>query len=124
MGKASLIIVTLSIIVLFGGFYSSNMSAECDIKKIYEETIPEDYDTKVLTRNGEIEEVESILIPTNIKTGDYKISLSRKASNLYKVVGTKYYIETRFCYEYATYGDAILSIESSYGYTVGRIYFK
>ena len=36
---------------------------------------------------------------------------TRKDSNLYQVCGTDIYIKTRYCYEYATYDEAILVVD-------------
>lgn len=50
---------------------------------------------------------------------DYKVSVTRKGSNLYKVTGKDIYIYTRYCYEYVYYEDALLRMN---GYT-GEIIF-
>lgn len=50
---------------------------------------------------------------------DYRVSVTRKGSNLYKVTGKNIYIHTRYCYEYVYYGDAILRMS---GYS-GEIVF-
>jgi hypothetical protein len=47
--------------------------------------------------------------------GDYRVSVTRKGSNLYKVTGEDVYILTRLCYEYVYYADAILSLNGSTG---------
>ncbi|MDZ4748794.1 MAG: hypothetical protein SH808_09920, partial [Saprospiraceae bacterium] len=75
------------------------------------------YGTKVLTTFGNLEDAETILVPTKFDLGDYSVRLTRKASNLYHVEGTDFYIATKYGYEYSTYDDAILSVESQYGYT-------
>lgn len=95
----------------------------CDVANFYEAIIPNN-GVKVLTSGGSLEEIELILTPAKIKEGTYEIEITRKGSNLYKLEGTKYYIETRYCYEYATYDDAILKIESNYGYTKGTVFFE
>lgn len=83
-----------------------------------------DHDVKALTTSGNLEEAELILVPTKMEEGTFKIEVTRKGSNMYKVEGTDYYIETRYCYEYATYDDAILKVESNYGYNKGTIVFN
>lgn len=98
------------------------VSDKCEIVNFFEGIAPES-GVKVLTSDGETEDAELILVPTRIDEGTYKIEISRKGSNIYKLEGTVYYVETRYCYEYATYGDAILKVESNYGYTKGTVYF-
>src|SRR5690606_38475674 len=49
----------------------------------------------------------------------YRISATRKGSNLYKVDGQDIFVHTRLCYEYVYYEDALLRM---YGAT-GEIVF-
>lgn len=120
-----LLLITISITLT--SFKSSRASeikdSEYDVAQIYEASNV-GRDVKVLTTSGDLEEVDLILIPSKIKEGIYKVEITRKGSNLYKLEGTKYYIETRYSYEYAINDDAILKIESNYGYTKGTIYFN
>ena len=96
---------------------------DCDVKAFYE-AIEADYGTKVLTTLGSMEDAEAILVPVKMDAGDYKVNVTRKANNLYKVEGTDYYIETNYCYEYSYSDEAILSVESQYGYSKGKLFFK
>lgn len=96
--------------------------SECGVSQFYEYIEPES-DVKALTINGELEDVELLLVPTRLDVGVYEIRITRKGSNIYKLEGTKFYIETRYCYEYATNDEAILKVENAYGYTKGTIYF-
>ena len=105
-------------------FTEKTMSSdECDIAEFYKAVEPES-GVKVLTTSGDLEEAELILVPTKMEEGTFKVEVTRKGSNLYKVDGTDYYIETRYCYEYATYDEAILKVESNYGYDKGTIIFN
>lgn len=113
-------------IILFAlnskGPFEKEWRGECDVVDFYEAIDPES-GVKVLTSSGDLDEPELILVPSKLETGAYEIEVTRKGSNIYKVQGTSYYIETRYCYEYATYEDVILKVESQYGYTKGKIYF-
>jgi hypothetical protein len=53
----------------------------------------------------------------------YKVSVTRKGQDLYLIDGQNIYIKTRYCYEYAYSEEAILQIDSLYGYNVGQINF-
>jgi hypothetical protein len=53
----------------------------------------------------------------------YQVSVTRKDNNLYKVENTKFYVQTQYCYEYAYSAKAILRIDSTYGYTIGKLIF-
>jgi hypothetical protein len=95
---------------------------KCDVKNFYT-AIEAESDVKVLTPNGEIEEAKYILVPTKINEGKYNLTVTRISVNLYKVDGQNIHIETRYCYEYARDDDAILIVESNYGYDKGEIIF-
>lgn len=126
MKKTSTPFVLILTLLISTSFKSAEMLnrplGECGVSQIYQSIEPES-DVKALTTYGELEDVELLLVPTKLDVGVYEIQITRKGSNIYKVEGTKFYIETRYCYEYATFEDAILKIESSYGYTKGTIYF-
>lgn len=111
------------IILLTSFTINTELSDECDVAQFYRAVEP-DSDVKVLTTSGDLEEAELILVPTKMEEGTFKIEVTRKGSNIYKVEGTDYYIETRYCYEYATYDEAILKVESNYGYNKGTIIFN
>jgi hypothetical protein len=49
-----------------------------------------------------------ILVATASQASLYRITVTRKADNLYKVDGTSIFIKTRYCYEYAYSEEAIL----------------
>lgn len=99
---------------------------ECEVKQLFEPVEPNS-DIKVLTTDDEIsdltEVVQLILSPLSLDKGKYQIELSRKGSDIYKVNGEDIYIETQYCYEYASYQEAILIIESNYGYSKGKVIF-
>lgn len=57
--------------------------SKCDVKSFYK-AIDSESDVKVLTTGGEFEEAEYILVPTKLDEGKYKLSVTRKASNLLK----------------------------------------
>jgi hypothetical protein len=45
----------------------------------------------------------------------YKVTVTRKGSDLYQINGNNTYILTRYCYEYVYYEDAILKMSGSTG---------
>jgi len=51
----------------------------------------------------------------------YKVNVTRKSSNIYKVTGKEIYIFTKYCYEYVYYSDAILDM---HGYTGSIIFLE
>ena len=53
----------------------------------------------------------------------YKVNVTRKSQDLYEVNYQGIYIKTRYCYEYVYGSEAIVKIDSPYGYSVGEIIF-
>ena len=121
MNKIFLAVVGIVFLTSFTN--KAELSDECDVAEFYKAVEP-DSDVKVLTTSGDLEEAELILVPTKMEEGTFKIEVTRKGNNIYKVEGTDYYIETRYCYEYATYDEAILKVENNYGYDKGTIIFN
>ena len=101
---------------------ASYASDEYDVVEIYKK-IDLEYGTLAINSYGSVEEVKTILVPTTLKTGNYEVEVTRIDYNIYKIYGTDIYIKTRNCYVYAYNDDAILIINSQYGYTKGEIIF-
>jgi hypothetical protein len=97
-------------------------TGECAVSEIYDAIAPES-STKVLTKKGDLEEIEMILVKTTIDIGSYRVTASRKAQNLYRIDGTSYFVETRYCYEYQYSANAVLVVDSNYGFNKGKIIF-
>lgn len=112
--------VLLSLLLVLGG---SQSSAECDVARVLSAT-QAPYGTHILTTAGSLEEAELVLVPSRIEPGRYVVTVTRKASNLYRIDGRSIYLITRYCYEYAYGEGAILDLDSYGGYTLGTIEFK
>ena len=83
-----------------------------DVKNIfYKERV--EYDTRAIDNYGNIKEIDYILRPTQIDEGKYTVKLTRVDTNIYKIDGTDFYIETQFCYEYC-YSEEVLLIIHNY----------
>ena len=93
-----------------------------DIAEIYE-IVELKAGTKGADSYGNIKNIKAIFVPTQINTGKYEVELSRIDTDFYNICGTSLYIETKYCYEYATRKTAILNIKSNYGYTKGEVIF-
>jgi len=93
---------------------------ECEIRQFYEAVQP-DTGVKVITTANNLEEVKLILIPYKMKEGISEVEITRKGSNIYQIDRTKYYIETRYCNEYANFEKVILVVENNFGNTKGKI---
>ena len=92
------------------------------ICKIYEK-IELDRGSKVIDSWGNVEDAQAVLVPTEIDRGRYDVEITRISSNLYQICGTSLYIETQYCYEYATREEVLLNITSTYGYNLGEVIF-
>ena len=92
------------------------------ISKIYEK-IELDRGSKVIDGWGNVEDAKAVLVPTEIDRGRYDVEITRISSNLYQICGTSLFIETKYCYEYATREEVLLNITSTYGYDLGEVIF-
>ena len=93
-----------------------------DVVQVYE-AVELKSGSKSIDSYGNVEDAKIVLVPTKLDEGKYSVELTKVDSNFYKIYGTDLYIETRYCYEYATRDDAVLIIESNYGYTKGEVIF-
>lgn len=89
-------VVFAGMLLLAGGTLAAHAGESCDVEKV---------------------------IGAKVEEGIYKINVKREESNLYKVTGADIYIKTRMCLELAYGDEALLEIESPYGYTIGEIHF-
>ena len=70
-----------------------------------------------------VSEVEYILWPAKLDEGTYKVNITRKDANLYKVDGTNFYIRTKYCYEYCYSEEVILVVYTGSRYSYGKVIF-
>lgn len=120
--RVCLITIILPIITTSFAKPSIAEASSYDIAGIYEKVELKD-GAKVLDSYGNIKDAKAVYVPTKIDTGKYEVELTRIDSNFYQIHGTQLYVETKYCYEYATRDDAILNITSNYGYTRGEVIF-
>ncbi len=116
--------VTLFIITfLFTSFSVYEDYEECDVVAFYKASdVP--YGMKALDNNDELVEINTVLVlDKEIKPGRYKVSISKIDDNLYQVIGTKLYIETSLCLEFAIYDDVIIKVVEYKGHKLGTITF-
>lgn len=113
-----LLLFSLSAITSF-----HSKSDEYDIAAIYK-GVDAKADTKAITSDDEVVEIETLLVPTTLKQGKYKEEVTKKGDDLYQISGTEIYLETRLCSESAILESVIVIIESNYGYTKGKIIFN
>lgn len=107
--------------------YATDADAQSDLKtydiaQVYE-AVEMENGSKSIDSYGNVEGVKTVLTPTRFDEGKYSVELTRVDTNFYKIEGTSMYIETRYCYEYAYRDDAILILDSYYGYTKGEVAF-
>jgi hypothetical protein len=112
------------VILSLSSFNMSNVlkGGECQIVEVYEGITPET-DAKALTPDG-LKKLTIILKPARLRHGKYDYKLKRLEKDLYKVVDKELYIETKYCNKYAYRDDATLIIDSSYGQSRGKLFFK
>lgn len=120
------VLAFFSTIVFLCSFQISELNlsgTECEVRQFYEAVQP-DTGVKVITTADDFEEVKLILVPYKMKEGISEVEITRKGSNIYQIDRTKYYIETRYCNEYANFEKVVLVVENNFGNTKGKIIFK
>ncbi|MBO6249592.1 MAG: hypothetical protein J6N54_12340 [Bacteroidales bacterium] len=104
----------------FGGNNSSSDSY--DIAGIFEKVeVPDG--SKVLISLDGLKETDALFVPSKLETGKYTVEVTKEEQDFYHICDTDLYIETRYCYKYATREEVVLNITSNYGYTKGEIIF-
>ena len=125
VGRTKSLMMMLALaIALFSSSFVSGFGSKYDIAGCYQVTRPNESGTFVLTKSGNLEEVDILPSPTRLDYGTYSIIVSRKGSDLYFIDGTSIALRTRYCHEYSFGQSATLVINSSYGYTRGTISFE
>lgn len=117
-----LLSLILIVLVSSASSWTSGSTKSYDLAGVYEK-VELKAGSKSMDTYGHIEEAKAVFVLTKIDAGKYEVELTRIDSNFYQICGTNLYIETKYCYEYATRDEAILSITSSYGYTRGEVIF-
>ena len=110
-------------------FMSINLKAEeaekvesYDIVEIYEKVELKE-GSKVMDSYGSLKDAKAVYVPARLSTGRREVQITRIDSNFYQICGTSYFVETKYCYEYATRESVVLNITSNYGYTRGEVVF-
>lgn len=121
--KFVMLIASVPLFVSAGSPVVSNASSSSyDIAGIYEK-VELKSGSKSIDAMGSVSDAEAVLVPTKVDEGKYEVELTRIDKDFYLICGTSLYIETKYCYEYATWDDAILSITSHYGHIRGEVIF-
>lgn len=114
------------ILLVFAGFISSSfkgtLSDSYDITYIFEKYRPEGKMYAVSAYNN-ISDVDYLLIESEIDEGTYEVSVSSLEDGIFHIDGTDLYLELNLCYQVCYGDDAILKVESNYGYFKGSITF-
>lgn len=104
-------------LLMFIGF-SNVLYAEEDIRAFYEEVSISGKAFNISYSSAE--EIEKLIIETNdIDDGVYEVTITRVGDHIYKIDGTKFYIEMPYCFEFSYGDEAIMKVKSSY---MGRKY--
>ena len=102
--------------------FETSSGKSYDVAQVYK-SVELERGSKVIDSYGNIKEGKTVLVPTKIDEGKYSVELTKIDSNFYKIYGTDLYVETKYCYEYASREEVILVIRSNYGYTKGEVIF-
>lgn len=113
----------VALILIPSSAYSRRAHTDCEVAGMLS-AFDAPVGTAALTTTGDVQEVETAYIPTTIKTGLYKVAVTRKGDDLYTIDGSKLAVHTQLCIEYGYSEDASLDVRSVAGVTVGTLTFK
>ncbi len=93
-----------------------------NIVEVYKEAEVNDK-AKTIDSYDRVTDVKKLLLPTTMKIGKHKVKITRIDSDLYQICDTQLYIETQYCYKFATKEEVVINITSNYGYIKGELVF-
>ena len=92
-----------------------------DVEAVYEKKeLP--YGSKVMDNYNNIKDAKYLLVPADIRSGNYEVKVKRIDTNTYQVLGTDLIIITKYCYEYVYNEKAVLQY-TGYSYSKGKLIF-
>lgn len=95
-----------------------------DVSEFYAIEQPSGKLLAITDNSRKASKVEYLLSPTRLDKGKYVVEVKKIADNLYQVRNSDFCVETRYCYESALYWkEVVLIVDSSYGYTKGKLIF-
>lgn len=115
-------LISISAFLLTSFSTTSSSTSSYDIAEVYEE-VRVDSGAKTIDSYGNVKDVKKLLLPTKLETGKYTVKITKIDSDFYQICDTKLYIETKYCYKYATREEVVINITSNYGYTKGEVVF-
>ncbi len=121
MKKSKRLLLSLLLLTQFTVAFAES---KYDIAEVYSVSKPES-GSKAVGKYDKTIDVEYILTPTKIDTGKYSVEVRKIGDNLYQIKNSDICVETRYCHEWASFSkEAILIIDSKYGYTKGKNMFE
>lgn len=118
------VLFLLSSVIVFTSFVGNvKYDTECNIYSFYISKHAS-VGSKGLTYDGEIVELDKILIPFNeLKDGTYRVSITEVSDDYYSIDGTDLFFESTICLEPSISDDVIIKIENMNGFTFGTVIF-
>ena len=102
------VIISILLLIMPIVFFSQEYE-EHEVEEFYEKI---EVDDGTLDEDGD--EIDFIFVQTDLDQEKYEIEITDGPGDLYEIKGTNYYIEFRFYYGYAGYGEeGILEVGSS-----------
>lgn len=118
----TVVAITACLLTISSATPSSKTSSSYNVVCVYESVdIPSG--SKALDTWSNLKEIKAVFVPTKINKGKYSVEVTRIDSNFYQICGTELYVETQYCYEYATREEVVLNITSNYNNARGEIIF-
>ena len=114
------ILVQLLILILY---LQPIQTERCDVASFYK-SMELPVGAAALTSSGEFEDIDALFVRTKVDPGRYSVSITRRASNFYRLDGTGLHVKTRLCLELALLQDGTLLVQNIGGYSIGELVFN
>ena len=114
----------LMVVAVLGTAGAAKAESSYSVSEYYAMEQPSGKLLAITDNNRKASKVEYLLSPTRLDKGKYVVEVKKIADKLYQVRNSDFCVETRYCYESALYWkEVVLIVDSSYGYTKGKLIF-
>lgn len=114
----------LMVVAVLGTVGAAKAESSYSVSEYYAMEQPSGKLLAITDNSRKASKVEYLLSPTRLDKGKYVVEVKKIADNLYRVRNSDICVETRYCNEYVSYWEeVVLIVDSSYGYTKGKLIF-
>jgi hypothetical protein len=115
-------LILILILGLFSHTFPEPPTTKCEISRVFT-SVELDRDALVMTRHGSVSAADLLLTPTDMEIGEHKVVLTRRTTDLYRIVDSDIHIQTRRCFRSGHRMTATVTITDMSAWAKGQIIF-